>query len=77
MIVAFQRDITHLRGIGLNADALLFEGEFGQCSADASADGDTCRRTSAAAMVADTVFLLIGEVGMRGTEHVAHVLVIL
>ena len=28
-------------------------------------------------MVADAVFLLIGVVGMRGTEHVAHVLVIL
>ena len=28
-------------------------------------------------MVADAVFLLIGVVGMRGTEHVAHVLVVL
>ena len=28
-------------------------------------------------MVAYTVFLLIGVVGMRGTEYVAHVLVVL
>ena len=38
---------------------------------------DTGRRAPTATMVADAVFLLIGVVGVRGTEHVAHILVVL
>ena len=40
-VVALEGNVTHLRGIGLNADAQLSEHQFGQRPAHTTADGDT------------------------------------
>ena len=76
-VVALEGDVADLRGVGLNADAQLAECQLGECSAYTAADGDAGRGASAATMVAYTVFLMIGVVGMGGTEQAAHVLVVL
>ena len=61
----------------MDAYSFLLQHELGQCTTDAAADGDTCRGTSAATVVADTIFIIIGVVGMGRTEQTAQVLIVL
>ena len=76
-VVVVESDRSHLRGVGHHADAHLAEGQLGHGSADDAAQRDACRRASASAVVARTIFIKIGVVGMGGTEERAQVLIVL
>ena len=76
LVSALETDVAHLLGVCLDGDSQLTESQFGKGSGNNATDGLASRRASAATVVADAVFLPVGEVGMTGTEHVAKVVVV-
>ena len=71
-----QRHAAHLAGECMDAYAVCGEGRFGQSAGGHTHCGLAGRRASAAAVVADAVFHLVGVVGVRGTVDVAEVVVV-
>ena len=61
----------------VRGDSEFLQGEFSKRTSYDAADGLACRAPAASPVVAYAIFCSIGEVGVRGTEHVAHVLVVL
>ena len=76
LISSGQGNVAHLGCICADADAQFAQSKHGKGSAHDTAYGFACRGAPAATMVAYAVFGSIGIVGVRGTEHVAHVLVV-
>jgi len=76
-IRAWQDDVTYLLRIGLDADAKLAKSKLGKGTTHDAADSLAGGTASTAPIITDAVLPLVGEVSVRGTEHVAHILVIL
>lgn len=74
--VVLAGDIANLLRPCFNINAELAQTELGDSTSHDTADGFACRGTSAATMIAETIFDIIGVVSMRGTEHVAQVVVV-
>ena len=63
-VVFIQLIDTYLRSKGSHADTELFQGQFGQGATHYAGDGLTGRGAAASPMVAESVFLRIGVIGV-------------
>lgn len=75
-VVAVECECAHLRGIGCDADADLLQGQACESAGHYAAHRLACRGAAAAAMVAQAVLHLIGEVRVTGTKQVAQIVVV-
>ena len=69
-VVVLQGDASYLHRISLHADAHRAQCQLGKSSTYHTAERCACRGSSASTIVARTIFIIIGIVGVRRSEEV-------
>ena len=76
-ICARQDNVSHLLCVSLDVDAEPSKGKLRESTCHHATYRFASRTSSTATMVANAIFLFISIIGMRGTEYIAHILVVL
>ena len=76
MIISIEHHIPHLSRPSLDVHAQIGQEEFRKGASHHATDGFACRTSAASAVVAHSIFHLIGEIGMRRTKHIAQIIVV-